>query len=192
MRTSTQKRTTKETDITVVLNLDGTNDISVDTGIPFFDHMVTALAFYAGWDLTIEASGDLEIDDHHTVEDIGITLGLALKDALGEKVGITRFASALTPMDESLSQVVLDVSNRPMLVYNVDFTRETINGLSLENIKEFFYAFAIESRITLHASILYGSNNHHMAEALFKGVGRVLRDACTVESNRVRSTKGVL
>jgi imidazoleglycerol-phosphate dehydratase len=192
MRTSTVTRSTKETNISITLELDGSRVISIDTGIPFFDHMVTALAFYAGWDLDVQATGDLQIDDHHTVEDVGIVLGLAFKEALGDKVGITRFASELTPMDESLSQVVVDLSNRPMLVYNAPFTRETINGLSLENIKEFFYAFSMESRITLHASILYGENNHHMAEALFKGVGRTLRAACTIQSNRVTSTKGVL
>jgi imidazoleglycerol-phosphate dehydratase len=192
MRTSTVTRTTKETNISITLELDGSRQISVDTGIPFFDHMVTALAFYAGWDLNIQATGDLEIDDHHTVEDVGIVLGRAFKEALGDKVGITRYASALTPMDESLSQVVVDVSNRPMLVYNAPFTRETINGLSLENIKEFFYAFSMESRITLHASILYGDNNHHMAEALFKGVGRSLQIACSIQSSTVTSTKGVL
>lgn len=192
MRTSTIKRDTLETNISLTLTLDGTGVIDIDTPVPFFNHMLTALAFYSGWDLTIKATGDVEIDDHHLVEDVGIVLGTAFKEALGDKQGITRFASALTPMDESLSKVVVDISNRPMLVFKPDFKRDEIGGLSLENVKEFFYAFAIESRITLHLAIEYGYNDHHKVEALFKGVGRVLKEASAISNNGVVSTKGVL
>lgn len=192
MRTSTIKRTTKETDIKLSLNLDGNRKISIDTPIPFFNHMLTAFAFYANIDLEITATGDTDIDDHHLVEDIGIVLGSAIKEALGDKVGITRFASTFTPMDEALSRVVIDISNRPMLVFDATFARESIGGLSLENIKEFFYALAMEARITLHIAALYGDNNHHIAESIFKGFGRTLNLAKTVTGDDVTSTKGVL
>jgi len=192
MRQTTQSRTTKETTITVGLNLDGTGVSTIDTPIPFFNHMLRALAFYAKFDLNVTASGDTDVDDHHLVEDIGIVLGQALNRCLQDKTGITRFASALTPMDEALSCVVLDISNRPVLVFEADFKREQIGGLSLENVREFFYALAMESRVTLHLSVLYGSNDHHKVESLFKGVGRTLRTAVVVEGTEVPSTKGVL
>jgi imidazoleglycerol-phosphate dehydratase len=192
MRTSKITRTTLETTIELSLNLDGQGKVSIDTPVPFFNHMLTALAFYAGFDLTVVAKGDTEVDDHHLVEDIGIVLGQALKEALGDKVGITRFASALTPMDDALSRVVLDISNRPMLVFDATFQRESIGGLSLENVREFLYALAIESRTTLHASVLYGTNDHHKVESLVKGIGRVWKAAKRIESDVVTSTKGVL
>ena len=192
MRQSTITRTTSETDITIKLNLDGTRQISIDTRIPFLNHMLTSLAFYAGWDLDVQATGDTSIDDHHTVEDIGIVLGQAFKEALQDKLGIARFASCTTPMDEALSDVTIDISNRPYLVYNVEFTRESIGTLSLENIKEFFYAFMVEARITLHINLLYGDNNHHKAESIFKGVGRALQQASTMNGQTIVSTKGVL
>jgi imidazoleglycerol-phosphate dehydratase len=192
MRTSTITRTTKETDITLTLNLDGTGNINIDTPVPFFNHMLTALAFYAKIDLDITASGDVDVDDHHLVEDIGIVLGTALKEALGDKVGIARFASTHTPMDDALSRVVLDISNRPMLVFDASFTRDQIGGLSLENVKEFFYALAMESRITLHITNLYGENNHHKVESIFKGFGRTFNLAKAITGDSVTSTKGAL
>ncbi len=192
MRTSTMKRTTKETAITVALNLDGNRKISIDTGIPFFDHMLEAMAFYADFDLTIKAVGDLVIDDHHTVEDVGIVLGQAFKEALGDKVGIRRFADNVTPMDEALSRVALDISNRPVLVFTNPFTRETLGTLSTETIKEFFYAFTINAAVTLHIANLYGENDHHKAESIFKGVGRALNQAVELVDNTLPSTKGSL
>lgn len=192
MRTSTLERITKESSILIELNIDGSRKIDVNTSVPFLDHLLTLFAFYAGFDLSIKASGDIEVDDHHTVEDIGITLGLALKKALGEKKGITRYASAYTPMDEALSRVVIDISNRPFLVNDASFTRETIGGLSLENIQEFLYAFTINAGITLHVSLLYGDNDHHKAESIFKGIGRVLKESVFVVGDEVTSTKGVL
>lgn len=192
MRTSTIERTTKETDIRLSLNLDGSRNITIDTPIPFLNHMLTAFAFYANIDLDITATGDVDVDDHHLVEDIGIVLGCAIKEALGDKLGIARFASTYTPMDEALSRVVIDISNRPVLVFDASFTRESIGGLSLENVKEFFYALAIESRITLHITNLYGSNNHHIVESIFKGFGRALTVAKDITGEQVTSTKGVL
>lgn len=192
MRTQTIQRKTKETDISVTMNLDGQGKVNISTPIPFFNHMIEAFAFYAKIDLDILAQGDVDVDDHHLVEDIGIVLGQVFNQALGSKKGIQRFASSLTPMDESLSRVVIDISNRPLLVFNATFTRPSIGGLSLENIKEFFYAFAIESRMTLHIDILYGDNNHHMVESIFKGFGRALREAIQITGTSIPSTKGVL
>ncbi len=192
MRQAKQSRQTKETTITLTLNLDGNQNITINTGIAFFDHMLTAFAYYAGIDLTIEANGDIEVDDHHTVEDVGIVLGQALKEALNDKKGITRFASNFTPMDESLARTTLDISNRATLVYNASFTRDMIGSLSLENIREFFYALAMNAGMTLHIDVLYGSNDHHKAEAIFKGVGRAIKDAVQVTSDTIRSTKGSL
>lgn len=192
MRTSNIKRTTLETTIELALDLDGKGEVSIDTPVPFFNHMLTAFAFYAGFNLTLIGRGDTEVDDHHLVEDVGIVLGQALKEALGDKTGIARFASALTPMDDALSRVVLDISNRPVLVYDASFERESIGGLSLENVREFLYALTIESRVTLHASLLYGNNDHHKVESLFKGLGRVWNEAKRIQGDRVTSTKGVL
>lgn len=192
MRTKTIERKTLETNIYLELNLDGTRQIAIDTSIPFLDHLLTMFAFYANMDLTIKATGDIQVDDHHTVEDIGISLGIAIKESLGDKVGITRFSSVYTPMDEALSRVVLDISNRPYLVYDVDFKRETIGGLSLENIKEFLYALSMNAAITLHISQLYGTNDHHKAESIFKGLGRVFKEAIVVRSSEITSTKGAL
>ncbi|MFW6319746.1 MAG: imidazoleglycerol-phosphate dehydratase HisB [Bacillota bacterium] len=192
MRKTNITRKTKETTINLTLNLDGNQDITINTGIPFFDHMLTAFAYYAGIDLIIDAKGDTDVDDHHTVEDVGIVLGQALKETLKDKKGITRFASNFTPMDESLARTTLDISNRATLVYNAQFTRDTIGSLSLENIREFFYALAMNAAVTLHIDVLYGSNDHHKAEAIFKGVGRAINDAVQITSDTVRSTKGSL
>lgn len=192
MRNTSITRTTNETSISLDLNLDGTRKISISTGIPFFNHMLTALAFYANWDINITATGDLEIDDHHTVEDLGIVLGQAFKEALGAKTGITRFADTFTPMDEALAQVIIDISNRPYLAFVSPFKREQIGGLSLENINEFLYAFAMEARLTLHINVPRGTNDHHIAEAIFKGLGRTLDQAASISSTVLPSTKGVL
>jgi imidazoleglycerol-phosphate dehydratase len=192
MRESMMTRETNETNIKIKLVIDGSGKTSIDTGIPFFDHMLEAFAFYGGIDLELVATGDLAKDDHHTVEDIGIVLGRALHEALGNKAGICRFAENLTPMDESLVQVVLDISNRPVCVFSSDFRREKIGGLSLENIREFLIAFSTEARLTLHVKVLYGENDHHKAEAVFKGLGRAVRQATRIESASIPSTKGTL
>lgn len=192
MRESMMTRETKETNIRMKLSIDGSGKASIDTGIPFFDHMLEALSFYGGIDLELVAQGDLDKDDHHTVEDIGIVFGRTFNEALGNKVGINRFAENLTPMDESLVRVVLDLSNRPVCVFSSDFRREKIGGLSLENIREFLVAFSTEARLTLHVEVLYGENDHHKAEAVFKGLGRALRQACRIGSSDIPSTKGTL
>ncbi len=192
MRKSNLKRDTNETKINASLTLDGNGKTDINTGIGFFDHMLTALAFYAQVDLTLSVKGDLEVDDHHTVEDTGIVLGQLIKEALGDKLGITRFASTLTPMDDALAEVALDISNRPVLVFNAQFKREQIGDLSLENVKEFFYALMIESRMTCHINLRYADNDHHAVEAIFKGFGRALNQAKQVTNDNVTSTKGVL
>lgn len=192
MRTSTIKRTTKETDILLTLDLDGTGNSSISTGIPFLNHMLTAFTLYSGINLDIKATGDLEVDDHHLIEDIGIVLGQAFLESLGDKKGITRFADNMTPMDEVLIQVVLDISNRPYLDFNGEFNPRSIGGFSLEMVEEFFYAFAIESRITLHIDVLKGKNDHHKVEGIFKAVGRALNVAKAQTSNQLLSTKGTL
>lgn len=192
MRTFTRTRTTKETDITIDLQIDGKGKADIQTDIPFLNHLLSAFTFYSGVDLTIQATGDLEIDDHHTVEDIGILLGTAFKEALGDKIGITRFSSNYTPMDEALSRVVLDISNRPILVYNVSYRRDQIGNLSLENIYEFLYAFTTNASVTLHIESLYGTNDHHIFESVFKGLGLAFKEACSIQSNVISSTKGLL
>jgi imidazoleglycerol-phosphate dehydratase len=192
MRETTIKRKTNETDINLTLNLDGKGNSDINTGIPFFNHMLTAFTLYAGIDLQIEATGDIDVDDHHLVEDIGIVLGTAFKEAIGDKKGITRFASNYTPMDEALVRTVLDISNRPFLNFTRSFTSETIGGLTLQNVNEFLYAFAVEARITLHIDIIKGVNDHHKVEAIFKSLGRAINGAKTIVSDSVLSTKGTL
>jgi imidazoleglycerol-phosphate dehydratase len=191
-RQSKRNRTTKETSISLELNLDGNRNISIATQIPFFDHMLTLLAFHAGFDLSISAVGDLQVDDHHTVEDVGILLGEAVLESLGNKKGIQRYGLCYLPMDEALARAVIDLSNRPFLHYQASFERTSIGGLSLENVIEFMRAFAMESRMSLHIEVLYGSNDHHKVESLFKALGRALREAVFVQGNDVNSTKGVL
>jgi imidazoleglycerol-phosphate dehydratase len=192
MRIVSLNRTTKETDIQLKLNLDGQGEAKVDTGIGFFDHMLTLLCFHSKMDLTLEVKGDLEVDGHHTIEDIGLLFGEALLEALGDKKGIERYASLLLPMDETLAQIALDVSGRPYLIYNCDYTRNDIGTLDVQNIKEFFKSLVNKSGLTLHISVLYGENDHHKAEAIFKGVGRAFRTAFAITNDSIQSSKGVL
>jgi len=191
-RTSTQQRTTKETSIELELDVDGSGAASASTGIPFFDHMLEQLGKHGGFDLRIVATGDLEIDLHHTVEDVGIVLGTALAEALGDKTGVRRFASSLVPLDEALVQVALDLSGRPFLVYEVDPVAEWIGTFDPQLTEEFWRAFAFAAGITLHVRSLTGRNGHHVIEASFKGVARALRDAVRIEGTSVPSTKGTL
>lgn len=191
MRSASITRTTKETAIKLTLCLDG-GDVSVSTGIGFFDHMLTALAFYAGFGLQLEATGDLYVDGHHTVEDVGIVLGQAFREALGDKKGIRRFGSAFVPMDEALCLTVLDCSNRPYLVFNAQMPQPMIGQYDSCLTKEFMQAFAFNAGVTLHQKCAYGDNAHHITEALFKSLGLSLKDAVRVEGTAVVSTKGVL
>jgi imidazoleglycerol-phosphate dehydratase len=191
-RSSQQHRETKETKIELTLDVDGAGQASASTGIPFFDHMLEQLGKHSGWDLRIEAEGDLEIDTHHTIEDVGIVLGTAFKDALGDKAGVRRFASAVVPLDEALVQVALDLSGRPFLVYEVDPKSEWIGTFDPQLTEEFWRAFAFAAGITLHMRSLSGKNGHHIIEASFKGVARSLRDAVKIEGTGVPSTKGAL
>jgi len=189
-RRSQKHRETKETTVDLVLDVDGAGQASASTGIPFLDHMLEQLGKHGGFDLKIEAQGDLEIDLHHTVEDVGIVLGSALAEALGDKAGVRRFASALVPLDEALVQVALDLSGRPFLVYEVDPVTEWIGTFDPQLAEEFWRAFAFAAGITLHLRSLSGRNGHHVIEASFKGVARALRDAVKVEGAGVHSTKG--
>jgi len=191
-RSSQQHRETKETKIELTLDVDGTGQSSASTGIPFFDHMLEQLGKHGGWDLRIEAEGDLEIDAHHTIEDVGIVLGTAFKEALGDKAGVRRFASAVVPLDEALVEVALDLSGRPFLVYEVDPKSEWIGTFDPQLTEEFWRAFAFAAGITLHMRSLSGKNGHHIIEASFKGVARSLRDAVKIEGTGVPSTKGAL
>lgn len=191
MRCAEISRKTKETDISLSLCLEG-GAVSVSTGIGFFDHMLTALAFYAGWGLTLRVEGDLYVDGHHTVEDTGIVLGQAFRRALGDKVGIRRFGTAYVPMDEALCRTVLDCSNRPYLVFQADMPQPMIGGYDSCLTKEFMQAFAVHGGITLHQTCEYGDNAHHITEALYKSLGLALKEAAQVVGSGVTSTKGVL
>ena len=191
-RTSVQHRSTKETTIDLALAVDGRGEASASTGIPFFDHMLEQLGKHGGFDLSITAVGDLEVDLHHTVEDVGIVFGTALKEALGDKAGVRRFASATVPLDEALVQVALDLSGRPFIVYDVDPIAEWIGTFDPQLCEEFWRAFAFAAGITLHVRSLSGRNGHHVIEASFKGVARALRDAVRIEGEGVPSTKGAL
>ena len=187
-------RNTKETQIELEINLDGSGEAAVDTGIPFFDHMLNGFARHGLFDLRVRVKGDLEVDCHHTVEDTGIVLGEAIAQALGDKAGIKRYGSFLLPMDETLALCAIDLSGRPYLNYDVCFTTEQIGTLDTEMIREFFYAASYSAAMNLHLKILDGINNHHMAEALFKAFGKAL-DAATMEEPRlsgVWSTKWTL
>ncbi len=190
-RTATITRNTKETQITLTLCLDG-GAVDIQTGIGFFDHMLTAWAFYAGFGLTLQVQGDLHVDGHHTVEDTGICLGLAMKEAVGDKRGIARFASAYIPMDEALCFTALDYSNRPYLVFEAEMPQEHIGSYESCLTVEFMRALAYNAGITLHQRCLYGCNAHHITEALFKSLGVAMKQALTVQGDRVVSTKGVL
>ncbi|MGX1318252.1 imidazoleglycerol-phosphate dehydratase [Bradyrhizobium sp. USDA 377] len=195
MRTATIKRKTKETDIEVSVNLDGTGVANIATGIGFFDHMLDLLARHSRIDLTVKAVGDLHIDYHHTTEDTGIALGQAVKQALGNMAGITRYAGVHMPMDETLSRVVIDISGRPFLVFKADFPRDKIGEFDTELVREWFQAFAINAGVTLHVETLYGDNSHHIAESCFKGLARALRTAVAIDPKamgEIPSTKGSL
>jgi imidazoleglycerol-phosphate dehydratase len=195
MRRATITRTTAETDITVTLALDGTGAYDNRTGVGFFDHMLDQLARHALIDLTIRATGDLHIDDHHTVEDVGIALGQALTQALGDKRGIRRYGSCHLPMDDAQLRAALDLSGRPYLVWNVDFPTQKIGTFDTELVREFFQALATHGGITLHVDKLHGFNSHHIAEAAFKAVARAMREAVEPDPRRsdsIPSTKGTL
>ena len=191
MRTAQLTRTTKETDIALTLSLDG-GEVAVSTGIGFFDHMLTALAFYGGLGLTLTVRGDLEVDGHHTVEDVGIVLGQAVREALGDRRGIRRFASAYIPMDEALCLTALDFSNRPFLVFDAPMPQPMIGAYDSCLTEEFMRAFAVNAGATLHMKCLYGGNAHHITEALFKSLGVAVREAVQITGAGVTSTKGVL
>lgn len=194
-RTATISRKTKETDITVTVNLDGTGKTDIATGIGFFDHMLDALGRHSFIDLTVKTKGDLHIDGHHTVEDTGIVIGQAIKSALGEFAGITRYGHAYLPMDETLSRAAVDLCKRPYFVWNVSFDRDKIGDMDTELFKEFFQALAGNGGMCLHIENLYGENNHHIAESCFKAVARALRMAVTADaklSGAPASTKGSL
>jgi imidazoleglycerol-phosphate dehydratase len=191
-RSSHQSRSTAETTVELDLELDGSGVAKASTGIPFFDHMLEQLGKHGGFDLAIDAQGDLDVDTHHTVEDVGIVFGTALKEALGDKVGVRRFADSLVPLDEALVQVALDLSGRPFLVYEVDPVAEWIGTFDPQLAEEFWRAFAFGAGITLHIRSVAGKNGHHVIEASFKGVARALRDAVKVEGTGLPSTKGTL
>ena len=191
-RKATKSRKTNETEIRVSLNLDGTGEYQIGTGIPFFDHMLAQLARHGHFDLEISAKGDLEIDGHHTVEDVGWVLGQAFREAGGDRRGIVRFAHAYVPLDEALTRVVIDLSGRPYLVYKVEFRATRIGDLQTELIEEFLKAFVQEGLFNLHVENLYGRNQHHIAETIFKATARALHVATRVEHTQVPSTKGVL
>lgn len=192
MRVAEIFRKTNETDIYVRLNLDGTKNIKIETGIPFFDHMLTLFAFHGSFDLDIKAIGDIDVDDHHTLEDVGLALGQAIYQALGERIGINRYGLMYLPMDEALSRVVIDMSNRPFLVFKAIFYREKVGTMDTQNVYEFFKSVVNESRMNLHIETLYGDNEHHKIESIFKGFGRALKEAVQIIHNDVSSTKGVL
>ncbi len=192
MRKSSIKRMTSETDIEIVLNLDGSGITEIDTGIGFLNHMLTLLGFHGGFDLKIKCMGDLDVDSHHTAEDVGIALGQAFREALRDKMGIERYGFMLLPMDEAMARVAIDLSGRPYLVYNIEFNRGSLGAIAAEDFKEFFKGFVNNSLSTLHIELLYGENDHHKIEAVFKGLGRALKKACCVTSDRLQSTKGEL
>jgi imidazoleglycerol-phosphate dehydratase len=194
-RTATIVRKTKETDISATVNLDGTGAYDIKTGVGFLDHMLEQVARHGLIDITLRCKGDLHIDFHHTTEDVGIVLGQAIAKAMGDKAGITRYASLHLPMDETLTRVAIDVSGRPYLIWNVTFTRDKLGEMDTELFREFFQAIAQNAGITLHIETLYGDNNHHIAETCFKGLARALKDALTLDprqAGRVPSTKGTL
>jgi imidazoleglycerol-phosphate dehydratase len=195
MRKATIKRATKETQIEVSVNLDGTGASNSTTGIGFFDHMLDLLARHSKIDITVKAVGDLHVDFHHTTEDVGIALGQAVKQALGDMAGITRYASVYMPMDETLTRVALDISGRPFLVFKSAFPTHKIGEFDTELVREWFIAFATQAGVTLHVETLYGDNSHHIAESCFKGLARALRTAVAIDprnAGEVPSSKGQL
>lgn len=192
MRTAKIERKTKETDIKLCIDLDGKGEVSINTGIGFFDHMLTALAVHSGVDMTVDCKGDLNVDGHHSVEDIGICFGKAFAEALGDKAGIARYGSAFVPMDEALAFCSLDISGRAFLVFDAKFSDDRIGEFDTCLAEEFFRAFAFNSGITLHIRQEYGKNDHHICEAIFKAVAHALKQALVDNGGKVLSTKGVL
>ncbi|MGD9568128.1 MAG: imidazoleglycerol-phosphate dehydratase HisB [Sedimentibacter sp.] len=192
MRKATVIRKTNETEIKVELNLDGSGLTEIDTGVGFLNHMLQLFGFHGKFDLKIKCTGDLNVDSHHTSEDIGIALGQAFKEALGDKKGIERYGFMFLPMDEAMARVAVDLSGRPCLVYNVDFSRSMLGSMATEDFKEFFKGFVNNSLCALHIELLYGENDHHKIEAVFKGFGRALKTAVKVTSDSLQSTKGAL
>jgi imidazoleglycerol-phosphate dehydratase len=195
MRSATIERTTKETSVSVTVTLDGAGRYDVATGIGFFDHMLEQLARHSLVDITARAKGDRHVDDHHTVEDVGIALGRAVREAMGDMAGIARYADVHIPMDETLTRVAVDVSGRPFLVFDVAFPREKIGTFDTELVREFFQAFAINAGVTLHVATLYGANAHHIAESCFKALARALRSALAIDprlGGELPTTKGRL
>ncbi|HHW00159.1 MAG TPA: imidazoleglycerol-phosphate dehydratase HisB [Clostridiaceae bacterium] len=193
-RSAQVSRKTNETDVWVKLDIDGSGKCEVDTGIGFFNHMLSLFARHGLFDVNIRATGDLCVDAHHTVEDVGITLGQTLKEALGSKSNIKRYGTSFVPMDETLAMVVVDLSGRPFLVFDAKFTADRIGEMDTELVEEFFRALAYNAGITLHIKVFYGSNNHHIAEAIFKAFGRALDEATNIDGRieGVMSTKGIL
>ena len=193
-RTASVTRKTKETDVTVSLNLDGSANSSSDTGLPFFDHMLSQLGKHAGWDLDVRCAGDLEVDGHHTAEDVGLALGQALKEALGDKAGVRRFASITVPLDEAAVEVALDLSGRTFVVYEVDVPAEMIGTFDTGLVEDFVRAFAQAAELTIHVRLKAGRSPHHVLEAAFKGMAKALGDACSLTGRGgvIPSTKGTL
>jgi len=193
-RTAEIFRQTKETKVKLSLNLDGTGKTASETGVGFFDHMIELLGRHSLIDLSVHAEGDLQVDAHHTVEDVGIVLGQALEKALGEKRGICRYGWAIVPMDETLAQAAIDLSGRPAFVYNAEYSGGTVGNFPVELIEEFFKALAINAKLNLHINVAYGGNNHHIAEAIFKATAKALRQAVSLDPRNpdVPSTKGSL
>ena len=185
-------RKTKETDIQLSLNIRGSNNINIATGIGFFDHMLTSLAFWGNWDLDLKCKGDLYIDTHHTIEDVGLSLGKAFYKEWSQNKNITRIAYAFCPLDEALTRVVVDVCNRPNNTFNADFNVEKVGEFETSMTEHFFYSFAQESRITQHIHVLHGKNAHHIIETMFKGLGLALNRACEITGDETQSTKGSL
>lgn len=194
MRESTLERITSETNIQIKLNIDGKGDCDSNTGIGFLDHMMVLFAKHGSFDLDIKCKGDLWVDNHHTVEDMGILLGTAFKDALGDKKMITRYGTFYCPMDEALTRINVDLSGRGYLIYNVTLNQEKVGTLDTQTLKEFFYSFAINAGMNLHITNLYGENCHHIIESIFKGMSRALKEACSIDKTTqgIPSTKGVL
>jgi len=191
-RVAVEQRKTKETEIIASVNLDGEGRSDIKTGVGFFDHMLDQIARHGYIDLELSVKGDLHIDQHHTIEDTGIVLGRAFAQALGDKKGISRFSSALVPLDETLVRAVIDISGRPYLYTDLPFSREMVGDFPSEMVVEFMRAFAFNAGITLHLEILHGDNCHHQVEAVFKALARALKDAVRIESDKIPSTKGVL
>ncbi|MFH1077034.1 MAG: imidazoleglycerol-phosphate dehydratase HisB [Pseudomonadota bacterium] len=193
-RYAEKKRATTETDIYIKLNIDGKGNTAISSGVGFLDHMLTLMAAHGFLDLEVRATGDITVDDHHTVEDIGIVLGDVLRDAIGDKSGIRRYGSCIVPMDDALALVAIDISNRPYLVYNVPIKQDRVGSLDVRLIKEFFRAFVNHCGMTLHINVFYGDNMHHIIEGVFKAFGQALNEAVAYDQRieRVRSTKGVL